>query len=273
MSKKDVKNTLEVLLPRLYALLVELDAIEEPSPQDRVLPFAPAPPSDIVAAEQRLGVRFPPSYRAFLTMHNGWRTFPFDWSAVGVSGPGWERASKVWERECARFEKHCQRKRPNFVRELREKSRSDPSIMYWPDHVPVAMDFNGGFRVLDRNRLTPDGEHEVAEVNAGSEEAINRLPSFLAVVERAMNIARRELVTHGRRPADIEATATAELLRTAAASVTKPGAKTGSRKSAGKSKISKKTAGAPRSKSVKATKPTGRANGTRGAKSRKARKR
>ncbi len=34
-----------------------------------------APESEILAAEKRLGVKLPPSYRAFLSISNGWRPF------------------------------------------------------------------------------------------------------------------------------------------------------------------------------------------------------
>jgi hypothetical protein len=37
------------------------------------LGFEAASESDIVTAEQRLGVRLPPSYRQFLAVSNGWR--------------------------------------------------------------------------------------------------------------------------------------------------------------------------------------------------------
>ncbi len=42
------------------------------------LGFEGATESQIVATETRLGVRFPPSYRAFLEVSNGW---PMMWSS------------------------------------------------------------------------------------------------------------------------------------------------------------------------------------------------
>src|SRR5690242_12274398 len=53
-------------------------SVEPPPDSTDWLGFAPATASDIEVAERRLGLVFPPSYRAFLMTSNGWRrTTPF----------------------------------------------------------------------------------------------------------------------------------------------------------------------------------------------------
>jgi cell wall assembly regulator SMI1 len=52
--------------------------LDPPAESSDWLGFAPAADDDIAAAERRLGVLLPPSYRAFLKTSNGWRrTTPF----------------------------------------------------------------------------------------------------------------------------------------------------------------------------------------------------
>jgi cell wall assembly regulator SMI1 len=202
MAKKASIEALESLLVRLEALRQEIDAVEEASPGDRSLPYPGASDSDIAAQEKRLRFAFPPSYRAFLKIHNGWRNFSYDWSIMGVSGAGFEKAQREWTREAEKFDR--QSKRRKDLQKISQTSKSDPSVIFWPEHVPLAVDYNGGFRVFDRNRPGPDGEYDIAEVYAGSEEALNREPHFIAIVNLAMEIARRELVGHGRSPDTIE---------------------------------------------------------------------
>ena len=53
------------------------------------LGYAPASEAEIMEAEVRLGIRFSPSYRAFLGVSNGWRsvnTFIYDlWPSTGIT--------------------------------------------------------------------------------------------------------------------------------------------------------------------------------------------
>jgi hypothetical protein len=46
--------------------------------------------AEIVALEQRLGTRLPPSYRSFLTVSNGW-FYPNQWEHETVHDVGWFR--------------------------------------------------------------------------------------------------------------------------------------------------------------------------------------
>lgn len=73
--------------PELMAILQRLNAVmtrssqfagkrsEEAIAEGGWCGRSPATESEIRAAETRLGVRFPPSYRSFLSLSNGWRIF------------------------------------------------------------------------------------------------------------------------------------------------------------------------------------------------------
>jgi cell wall assembly regulator SMI1 len=198
MTEREASERLSRMLPCLYGWALELDKIEEPSPQDRTRPLPPASEADIASAEKRLRFKLPPSYRAFLKFHDGWKNFSFDWWVSGVSGRSTPTAEKEWKRAGASFEKDCRKAGATTIARLRSESKTDAAVMYWPDHVPLAVDFNGGFMVFDRNRCRDDGECEIVEIRA--EEVERRVPNFLAVVEWALSIARRELEIHGRNP-------------------------------------------------------------------------
>ena len=68
------------LLERLNAVMIRSkqfagERMEEVISEGSWCGRPPATESDICAAESRLGVRFPPSYRSFLSVSNGWRIF------------------------------------------------------------------------------------------------------------------------------------------------------------------------------------------------------
>lgn len=198
MSKDIEIDALKEKLARLYSWAIELDRLEEPSPQDRTRPLPPASESDIAAAERRHRFTFPPSYRAFVKLHDGWKNFSFDWWVMGVSGRGTPAAHREWRRDAASFEKDCRKRGSTTIAKLRAESKNDPAVMYWPDHVPLAADFNGGFLVFDRNRRRSDGEYEIAEIR--DEEVDRRLPDFVGFVDWALSVARRELRIQRRDP-------------------------------------------------------------------------
>jgi cell wall assembly regulator SMI1 len=199
MTEAEATKKLSEMLPRLYAWRLEIDRIEKTPLKNRTQPFPPATDAEIAAAEARMKLKFPPSYRAFLKLHNGWKNLNYQWWVFGASGVGLSLPEKAWTSACAAFEKRCLKKGKPYVEGLRSKAKTDPDVMYWPDHAPCATDFQGGFMVFDRNRPAGGAEYEIAEV-AREEEAANRLPDFVAYVDMIMDIMRDALTEHGRKP-------------------------------------------------------------------------
>src|SRR5713226_5178760 len=97
------------LLARIGALLAEINRLEQPAAGLKSKSFAPAPETAIANLEAKIGFRFPPSYRAFLKLHNGWKGFPYDAWVFGVSGPAWTRPCKDLKSYIAIFEKTFRR--------------------------------------------------------------------------------------------------------------------------------------------------------------------
>nr|WP_255203682.1 SMI1/KNR4 family protein [Myxococcus sp. AM011] len=85
VSKDDVRKLVENLIAakREYSLLVEDE--EEQHVGD------PASARQLAALEKRLGKPLPPSYRAFLELHDGWADFDGDGAILSV-----EDQSKPW---------------------------------------------------------------------------------------------------------------------------------------------------------------------------------
>ncbi|MFC4909595.1 SMI1/KNR4 family protein [Actinomadura gamaensis] len=70
----------------------ETEKLEPDVVRDRWLGYAPATRATVEAAEERLGVRLPPSYREFLLTTDGWRDAGiFVWRMSHASELGWVR--------------------------------------------------------------------------------------------------------------------------------------------------------------------------------------
>jgi len=200
LSEHRIMEVVAPLVARLEAHVNELDRVEETDPSNRAYP--PAPEEDIVEAEKRLDFRFPPSYRAFLRIHNGWRGM-WVWSIFGVSGPGQLEPLKEYEKDLKDFEKVFKRQGPKHVERLQNAEKDDPEVIYLPNHPPFGLDYNQTYLVFDRNRPKRGGEFEVAVVSLG-ESVDTRFPDFIRFLESAARDIRGELRDKGIAPHDID---------------------------------------------------------------------
>jgi cell wall assembly regulator SMI1 len=101
-----VKHRLTTLIAEIHTHLLELsqfpgwDFI-------RPLPHPPASPEQIADYERRLGMELPPSYRAFLGLHNGydWLAYPGHMLAIDDVQPGgeWFEPLQRWKQSAAKW--------------------------------------------------------------------------------------------------------------------------------------------------------------------------
>jgi cell wall assembly regulator SMI1 len=204
-TDREIIDKLRPMLMSILALHRTLDSIEEPAANEQTNPYPPATEKEIAASEKHYGLKFPPTYRSFLKLHNGWRNFRFDFSIFGVSGPGYDALAKQWKSDIRMFEESYRKQGPS-AEDLKAREKSDPDVLYLPGHPPCATDCNGDYWVFDRNRQNKDGEYELAWVSLGYDVS-NRLPSFIAFVEKTLQRLRTDVKEHGRDPVSIEAEA------------------------------------------------------------------
>jgi cell wall assembly regulator SMI1 len=201
VAGKNIIKQMKPLLETLGEILAEIDRIEEPKRASE--PYPPAAEDEIAAAEKRLGHAFPPSYRAFLQLHNGWHRFRYDWSVVGVSGPGYVDAHKDIIMYVNIYDKSFRRGIPCPPDELKEREPKDSTVIYFPDHYPIATNFNGDYLVIDRNRQRDAGEYEIARVELGY-SVVKRYPDFMAYVDDTLKFMRSALKEVGGKPAAVK---------------------------------------------------------------------
>ena len=175
----------------------------------------PATPAQIEECEKLLGRRFSPSYRHFLTLHNGWEDFPGAMLLLGTE----DYTSQAVRNEVA-FRFKCQLEvleapvesvpehilwpeniyhlyylsRPeladwiklsHFIHEFDEEKWG----LLWSKHMVIAVDFDAPrMMFFDQNTLDDDGEMEVVSLwNDGSEFRCKNFYTFLEHLGRDAN--------------------------------------------------------------------------------------
>jgi cell wall assembly regulator SMI1 len=154
-----------------------------PDDTQRYQLYPPVEPAEIDAAEERCGLPYPPSYRRFLELHNGWLGFWSDWSLVGI-----RRADNEAMYEDIR---HTLQLLPTVAdretrSELPEREKADPSVMLVTNHLILGTDFNGSMLVFDGNRIDAQGEPEIAWVQYVM-HVTRRWPNFEALLRDAID--------------------------------------------------------------------------------------
>jgi cell wall assembly regulator SMI1 len=207
---------LKSLLDDLASDIRAVDQMEgKTSPPTKRRQFPPAKESDLAAAEKRLGFALPPSYVAFLRIHNGWEGINAgDIAVIGVSGDGYTPTKKEWDGYTKMIEKEYRSEGKDYPAQLRSRELTDPGVIYLPHHVPIALNYNGTYWVIDRNRPTKGGEYEIARVELGDkvrkrylsfaeflEDQARRVSSELPASKRAKTKARSSSNQQGGAPA------------------------------------------------------------------------
>jgi cell wall assembly regulator SMI1 len=155
--------------------------LQPPAESDEWLGFTGATNRSIQNLEQRLGVSLPPSYRAFLTVSNGWRrTTPFIARVRPVEDIDWFRIENQ-----------------HWVEVYSENDSEQPDVEYYDygphggDHQRAAhmasllqiSDVDDGVYLLNPQAVTPDGEWE-AWFFANWVPGAIRFPSFAHLMVR-----------------------------------------------------------------------------------------
>jgi hypothetical protein len=73
MEANDISKRMKALIARISEKIGELDRVTEEDSDS--VPLPPATPERIAAFEQKIGLKLPEDYRAFLLLHDGWKNF------------------------------------------------------------------------------------------------------------------------------------------------------------------------------------------------------
>jgi len=163
----------------------------------------PATPARIRAAEQKRHTRFPPSYRQFLKLHNGWIGFWPDWSLLGVGGKITDemrrdvRESLELAKSAVENDAEMDDRDPREAwRELEQQERRRRNVVHPLKHPVLGTNFNGGLLLFDRNRIWNREPEVVAIQNGQFQERWKNFESLL----RAARADLRAEAAPGRAP-------------------------------------------------------------------------
>ena len=197
MAEAQEIKKMKKLLDKLFPMLEKLYKRKNDKPPFPFEAYPPALEADIVAAEKLWKFKFPPSYRAFLKIHNGCQAFRHSFCVLGVSGPAnemllkqWQGAVKSWERRIRRMKNG-----PQILAQVKKDEKDiTKDVLYMPNHVPVVITKKGiDYYVFDRNHPGKRGEYPTVEVQPNSTEGINRCSDFTEIVRETIDWAEHNL--------------------------------------------------------------------------------
>ncbi|MCP2342573.1 SMI1/KNR4 family protein [Actinomadura rupiterrae] len=143
------------------------DELEPDVVRDRWLGFAPASPEAVEAAEERIGMRLPPSYRDFLLTTDGWRDAGiFVWRMSDTSALGWVRDLVSYWTEWDGITEDGEAETGPVTRGLLISSEADAGILF-----------------LDPGDIDENGEWAAYSLFSWRAAPPERFPSFRALME------------------------------------------------------------------------------------------
>lgn len=198
------KNELEEIIQKLSQAFLEDRKLIGLSEIPSIL-HSPATEEDIATFEKRMGGNFPPSYRLFLKLHNGWEKYRNVFTLLGISGDHTEKALKDINETIAIYKAEWEKRHGKPIHENVKKFESEPitdakteegAHLYIADKFHFGTDFAGSLLFFNPNVSSPDGEIEVVYRNQTG-MIIGRFSNFfemlkfdLAFLEK--KIARRK---------------------------------------------------------------------------------
>ena len=194
MNRKGIEN----LVAKLDQLRREQITLEGDDPDDKkqYCLYSPADRAAIEAAEEKTGWPYPPSFKLFLTLNNGWLACWPDWTLVGI--PGKENRDAFTD-IAATIKRLPVVANKADVEKLREDEKKKKDVMLITNHRVLGTDFNGGLLLADRNRIGKDGEHQIVWVADGM-VVQRRWPNFEAFLKEAISDTQSEIKDLRKRP-------------------------------------------------------------------------
>lgn len=161
---------------REWISTAESGELEPEVARDGWLGYPPAPPDAVAAAEARLGVRLPPSYREFLLTTDGWRhAGMFVWRMRDTSSVGWlADIESFWAEGWDEFD----------APEPDEDGDQVPAARNpFVKGLMVSLEADSGVLFLDPEDVDEAGEWAAYSQFSWRVEPPARFPSFAALME------------------------------------------------------------------------------------------
>jgi hypothetical protein len=133
---------------------------EWPAGHSGAVLHAPATEARIVRREKQQGWSYPPSYRQFLMLHNGWEHFWRDFTLVGVDGAHADAVAT----EVAEYAE-LQRDDWKSYGSVQAWENAEARHLYLPNHYVLGTSFSGVLLVWDARTRRGDGEMDAVEWN------------------------------------------------------------------------------------------------------------
>jgi len=173
VHKKDLVKLIDQLveIKREYSRL----AFDE---EDQTKLGPPATPQQIARLEKKLGTPLPPSYRAFLELHNGWEHFDGSENLLSV-----EDQDSEWVKECLKMVKMA-------YLAVDEEERHENPLEHGA--IPIRMgEGEPAYLILDPRKVRKDGEMEFIEYEYA--EKTKRFKDFISFLRNDLKVERQLL--------------------------------------------------------------------------------
>lgn len=198
------RKELDVLCRKLDRLRRKLMTLEGDDPDDKkqYYLYPPAEPAAIESAEKKAGHAYPPSFKTFLTLHNGWLACWPDWTLLGIPASDNRAAYSDVARTIKQLPVVAKKSR---LKSLADEEKRDKKVILITSHAVLGTDFNGGLLLADTNRVNKAGEHELAWVEDGM-VVQRRWPTFEAFLNEAITDTERDIAALRKKPATTAST-------------------------------------------------------------------
>lgn len=189
----------------LEALIQDLLQASEASAEAMGLTYEgtlhpPADPAETARFEERHGRSFPPSYRRFLSLHNGWEGFRDVFTLIGVSGQHTEKALEGIRQTVRIFD---QKWNSLFAADAEQKVlefEGSPTLegatelgahIYLPHMFHFGTDFAGSLFYFHPAFVDPSGEMPVI-YRSQKGEIVKTYTDFVSFLEANLALLREE---------------------------------------------------------------------------------
>jgi hypothetical protein len=174
---KTQKNDLAKLIDQLVEIKREYSRLAfDEEDQSKLGP--PATTQQIAKLEKRLGKPLPPSYRAFLELHNGWEHFDGGENLLSV-----EDQNSDWVKECLKMVSM-------FYLAVDEEEREENPLE--KGAIPILFgEGEPGYMILDPRKVRKDGEMDFVKYEYAEET--ERFKDFISFLRNDLKVERQLL--------------------------------------------------------------------------------